>query len=82
MSHTATAARPTAARTHRPLVEPPVIEGDCPACRGVFELTPTGQVPEHARPDRGQRRRCPCSGWLARNPHPRKYFFVEGVRFL
>jgi hypothetical protein len=72
------------------LTEPPVIEGDCPACCGTYPVTEahisTGtalQVPEHHRADRRTtRRRCPCSGWLARNPRPRRYFFVEGVRFL
>lgn len=72
------------------LAEPSVIEGDCPACRGTYPVTevPTCagialQVPEHARVDRwAARRRCPCSGWLARNPRHRSYFYVEGVRFL
>lgn len=66
------------------LIEPPVVEGECPSsrCRGTYVLTATGQVPEHARADSWTGgRRCPCSGWLARNPR-RSYFFVEGVRFL
>jgi hypothetical protein len=61
-----------------------VTEGDCPSCgSGPWALTAAGQVPEHDRPGRaGHRRRCPCSGWLARNPRPRRPFYVEGVRFL
>lgn len=67
------------------LVEPPLLEGDCPSsrCRGTYELTPAGQVPEHERAQHwSEHRRCPCSGWQARNPRPRRYFYSEGVRFL
>jgi hypothetical protein len=64
------------------LVDPVVIEGDCPAGHGPFPLNDARQVPEHVRFDRAGRPRCPCSGWLARDPRPRRYFFVEGVRFL
>lgn len=67
------------------LTEPPVIEGECPSrhCRGNYVLTDTGQLPEHVSAGSGLRPyRCPCSGWLARNPHPRPYFYVQGVRFL
>jgi hypothetical protein len=84
MSHTATL--PT--RVHQSSLTDPserVIEGDCPSrrCRGTYALTAAGQLPEHDIATRWlTRRRCPCSGWLARNPRPRKYFFVEGVRFL
>lgn len=63
--------------------DPTVIEGDCPSCgHGPFPLTDAQQVPEHTRTDRGRIRRCPCSGWLARNPRLRPHFYVEGVRFL
>ncbi len=68
-----------------PLIDPPVIEGDCPsrACRETaFRLTPAGQVPEHRRSSNPTARRCPCSGWLARNPRPRKHFTPEGVIYL
>jgi hypothetical protein len=71
------------------LLEPDkdVIEGTCPSssCGAVYALTASGQIPEHTRANRWARSRpgrCPCSGWLARDPHPRKYFYVEGVRFL
>jgi hypothetical protein len=64
------------------LTEPPVIEGDCPTCKTPFALNERGQVPEHQRPDRWPTRRCPTSGWLGRNPRPRRYFYVEGVRAL
>lgn len=66
-------------------IEPSAIEGDCPSsrCRGTYVLTPSGQVPEHATATSWTtRRRCPCSGWLARNPRRRKPFYVEGVHFL
>lgn len=65
--------------------EPPAIEGECPSsrCQGTYLLTASGQVPEHSAAASWTRpRRCPCSGWLARNPRPRGYFYVEGVRFL
>jgi hypothetical protein len=70
----------------RPLIDPSerVTEGTCPStsCRAVYELTPAGQMPEHPRANEWAPRRCPCSGWLARNPQRRKHFYVEGVRFL
>lgn len=71
--------------TRLALTEPPVIEGDCPSgvcAETSFPLTPDGQVPEHRKSSNPNARRCPCSGWLARNPRPRKHFFVEGVRYL
>lgn len=73
----------TATRT-RPLVDTEqVMEGDCPGCpTGPWPLNDGLQVPTHDRAVPGGRRRCPCSGWLARNPHPRKPFYTEGVRFL
>lgn len=75
--------------TTQQLVAPTVIEGDCPACHGTFPvvavLLTSGvalQVPEHARVDRTRPRRCPCSGWLARESRVQRYFYVEGVHFL
>jgi hypothetical protein len=70
---------------HRPLIAPTeqVAEGDCPCGSGPWLLNECGQVPEHTHLGKdGCRRRCPCSGWLARNPRPRKSFYVEGVQFL
>lgn len=72
------------------LIDLPVIEGDCPACHATYPVvtvpTPAGtalQVPEHPRADRwSPQRRCPCSGWLARNPRPCPFFYVQGVQFL
>lgn len=85
MTHTLTP--PTARPAGPVLVEPPVWEGTCPSrtCQAVYTLTGGGQMPEHprankwAQPNPG---RCPCSGWLARDPHPRRYCRVEGVRWL
>jgi hypothetical protein len=82
---TATRTRPT--RRPVSLIDPSdrVTEGTCPSsrCRAVLPLTDDRQVPEHDRAGTWYRpRRCPCSGWLARNPHPRRHFYVEGVRFL
>jgi hypothetical protein len=70
----------------RPLIDPSerVTEGTCPSskCHAVLPLDGR-QIPEHPRAGSWLRpRRCPCSGWLARDPHPRKHFYVEGVRFL
>ena len=77
---------PVQARHRRvALTEPAVIEGDCPSrmcAETSFPLTSGGQVPEHRKSSNPNARRCPCSGWLARNPRPRKHFFVEGVRYL
>jgi hypothetical protein len=59
-------------------------DGDCPNryCQGgPYALNAGKQLPEHDRALRGGGR-CPCSGWLARNPRPRPYFYVEGVRYL
>lgn len=69
------------------LVDPAegVMEGTCPSgkCRAVLALNDAGQLPEHICASQWTRpRRCPCSGWLAPDPHPRKYFYVEGVRSL
>ena len=62
------------------------VEGTCPSgkCQAVYELTPAGQMPEHPRATEWgpRQRRCPCSGWLARDPHPSALFVVEGVRWL
>jgi hypothetical protein len=87
---TRTLTRRRATRTAQPLTEPPVIEGDCPACRGTYPVQtvtvagvgPVSQVPEHIRADRWTKRRCPCSGWLARNPRRASFFYREGVMFL
>jgi hypothetical protein len=88
MSHTQTRARrPTRSTTTPPaLIDPSerVTEGTCPSsrCRAVLALD-GDQVPEHPRAGSWRRsRRCPCSGWLARDPRPRRHFYVEGVRFL
>jgi hypothetical protein len=73
------------ARQRPPLIDPVVWEGECPSshCRDTYQLNAAGQLPEHAAArDWPDRRRCPCSGWLARNPRPRRYFYVEGVQFL
>lgn len=69
------------------LVDPLVFEGTCPSrtCRAIYALTPAGQIPEHPRANRwasSKPGRCPCSGWLARNPRPRPHFYVEGVQWL
>lgn len=82
--HTARPSLPPPTSTP-PRVAPPVWEGDCPSarCRGTYPLTPAGQLPEH--PVAAQwtcPHRCPCSGWLARNPRPRQHVTVEGVRWL
>jgi hypothetical protein len=91
MSHT-TLPRHRTRPVRRPvvsLVDPAdkVTEGTCPSttCGAVYDLTPAGQLPEHRRANewaRPRARRCPCSGWQARDPHPRPFFYVEGVRFL
>lgn len=84
-------SRPSLPRHGRPagrvvLSAPPVMEGECPSstCRGgPYELSATGQLPEHPVATRWTRnRRCPCSGWQARNPRPQSYLPVEGVHFL
>jgi hypothetical protein len=66
------------------LLDPAVLEGDCPnrACGATaLALTAGRQLPEHHTVGaRGHR--CPCSGWLARNPRTRKHFAVEGVIYL
>ena len=85
-----TRTRRRGTRSAPSLTEPPVIEGDCPACQGTYPVTtvtvpsvgPVLQVPEHTRADRWARLRCPCSGWLARNPRRAPYFYREGVLFL
>ncbi|HEX9337766.1 MAG TPA: hypothetical protein VF892_17860 [Pseudonocardiaceae bacterium] len=63
-----------------------VTEGTCPSssCRAVYPLNEAGQMPDHPRANEfgPHARRCPCSGWLADNPHPRRHFYVEGVQFL
>jgi len=90
MSHTTTLPRPRTRPARRrvvSLIDPSerVTEGTCPSatCRALYELNEFGQVPEHPRANEWvQPRRCPCSGWLARDPHPQPYMYVEGVRFL
>ncbi len=87
MSHTLTRPRRLTRSTLAALIDPSerVTEGTCPSasCRAVYELNPDGQMPEHPRANEWAKpRRCPCSGWLARDPHPQRYMYVEGVRFL
>jgi hypothetical protein len=87
MSHTLTRSPRPTWQTTPVLIEPSerVTEGTCPSvtCQAVYPLNEYGQVPEHPRANEwATPRRCPCSGWLARDPHPRKHFYVEGVRFL
>ena len=50
----------------------------------MYELNSAGQMPEHPRANEfgPDARRCPCSGWLARNPRRAAYFYREGVLFL
>jgi hypothetical protein len=70
--------------TRTRLIDPPVIEGDCPNRRCgeiALVLIDARQLPEHATPGSAGRR-CPCSGWLAINPRIRRHFAVEGVRYL
>jgi hypothetical protein len=80
MTHTATwRLRPS-------LIEPKVLLGTCPSrsCQAVYSLTASGQIPEHPRANRWAQAkpgRCPCSGWLGRNPRPDR-FVREGVRWL
>jgi hypothetical protein len=92
MSHTTTLPRPrTRPARHRAvsLIDPSekVTEGTCPSktCQAVYALNAAGQLPEHPRANEWARprpRRCPCSGWLAPDPHPQPFTYVEGVRFL
>ena len=88
MSHTTTLPRPHTQPSGRnlSLIDPAetVIEGTCPSARCLAVLPLSGnQMPEHDRAGSWLRpRRCPCSGWLARDPHPRKHFYVEGVHWL
>lgn len=77
-----TRSTPARAAGSGPLTGPREREGTCPACHGVWAVNDLGQTPEHTRADRSQPRRCPCSGWLAKDIHDRPYMYVEGVMWL
>jgi hypothetical protein len=63
--------------------EPIEFEGTCPGCAGVYALDEHGCLPEHPiAGGRLDRPHCNESGTPGRDPHRRKPFFVEGVRFL
>lgn len=63
--------------------EPIEFEGACPACAGVYLLDAHGHLPAHkVAGGRLDRPHCDASGTPGLDPHRRRPFFVEGVRFL
>jgi hypothetical protein len=69
-------------RREIPLVEAPELEGTCPRCPAVHLVDEHGAMPVHKIPPTIGRPVCAGSGQPALDIHPRKPFFVEGVRFL
>jgi hypothetical protein len=62
--------------------EPIEFEGACPGCVGVYLLDSCGCLPDHlVAGGRLDRPRCDASGEPGLDPHRRKHFFVEGVRW-
>lgn len=68
----------------RPRTEPdPVeLEGTCPCCPAVHLVDEHGAMPTHKIPPTIGRPLCDGSGQPALDIHPRKHFYVEGVRYL
>jgi hypothetical protein len=63
--------------------EPIEFEGTCGTCAGVYLLDDHGRLPEHKEAGgRLDRPHCDASVTPGRDPHRRRPFFVEGVRFL